>query len=59
MSAFEKNIEVQKVWFTKLEIFLETISGVKLSHPLSWFPKLNTASKEQLRDFEHSSLRIH
>ena len=59
MNILENNIEVQKVWFTESEIFIETISGVKLSHPLSWFPKLDNASKEELLDFELSPFGIH
>jgi len=33
------------VWFEDDKIFIQTSNGEKRSHPLSWFPKLQKASK--------------
>ena len=59
MSTLENNIELKKLWFTELEIFIETTDGLKLSHPLALFPKLQNASKEQRENYELSPFGIH
>ena len=55
----ENNIKVERIWFTQSEIFIETIDGQRLSHPLAWFPKLNKATKEQRENYEISPFGIH
>ena len=50
---------ISKVWLEKEHIFIETTTGMRKSHPLSWFPKLLHASKEQREDFELSPMGIH
>lgn len=59
MNTLEDNIKLGKLWFTELEIFIETTDGLKLSHPLSWFPKLQNASKEERENYELSPFGIH
>lgn len=59
MNTLEHNIKLKKLWFTEWEIFIETADGLKLSHPLVWFPKLQNASKEQRENFELSPFGIH
>lgn len=52
-------MKVDGIWFTKTEIFIETVTGQKLSHPLSWFPKLQNATEKQREDYELSPFGIH
>lgn len=59
MNTLEDKIKLRKLWFTETEIFIETTAGLKLSHPLSWFPKLENASKEQRENYELSPFGIH
>lgn len=59
MNTLEDNIKLRKLWFTESEIFIETTDGLKLSHPLSWFPKLQKASTEQRNKYELSPFGIH
>jgi hypothetical protein len=47
------------VWFEDDKIFIQTINGEKRSHPLSWFPKLQKASKEVLESFTLAPFGIH
>jgi hypothetical protein len=47
------------VWFEDDKIFIQTSNGEKRSHPLSWFPKLQKASKEVLESFTLSPFGIH
>jgi len=39
MNTLENNIEIKRLWFTDSKIYIETLDGQKLSHPLSWFSK--------------------
>ena len=59
MNTLEDNIKLKNLWFTESEIFIETTDGLKLSHPLSWFPKLQNASEEQRENYELSPFGIH
>jgi hypothetical protein len=47
------------VWFEDDKIFIQTSNGEKRSHLLSWFPKLQKASKEVLESFTLSPFGIH
>ena len=51
--------EVTKVWFEDEKIFIETNTGEKGNHPLSWFPKLLNATEEQRNLFKLSPFGIH
>ncbi len=53
------NMEFNKIWFTKSKIFIKTVDGLKLSHPLSWFPRLQCTSIEQRENYELSPFGIH
>lgn len=59
MNTLKSNIEVERIWFTDSEIFIETLDGQNLSHPLAWFPKLQNATKEQRENYELSPFGIH
>lgn len=48
-----------KIWFKESEIFIEIVDGQKLSHPLSWFPKLLNATEPERDNFELSPFGIH
>ncbi|MGY3055743.1 hypothetical protein ACVWYG_003964 [Pedobacter sp. UYEF25] len=48
-----------RVWFEDEKIFIQTGSGEKKSHPLSWFPKLQNASREAFENFTLSPFGIH
>lgn len=56
MSIIENKI---KIWFEDNQIFMESESGEKKSHPLSWFPKLFNASDEERNDYNISPFGIH
>jgi len=51
--------EVVKVWFENGYICIRTTSGKQGSHPLSWFPKLQNASKSVRESFTLSPFGIH
>lgn len=51
--------KIVKVWFEDEKIFIQTTQGEKRSHPLSWFPKLQKASKGVLENFTLSPFGIH
>lgn len=59
MNTLENNIKIKKIWFTELEIYIETVDGQKLCHPLSYFPKLQSATEEQRKNYELSPFGIH
>lgn len=48
-----------KVWFENDNIFILNEQGEQLSHPLSWFPRLQKASDEERSNFELSPFGIH
>ena len=59
MNTLENNIETKRLWFTDSKICIETLDGQKLSHPLSWFPKLKNASEEEKNNYQFSPFGIH
>ena len=59
MNILEHNIKLKKLWFKESEIFIETIEGLRSSHPLSWFPKLQNATEKQREIYELSPFGIH
>ncbi|WP_034259340.1 DUF2442 domain-containing protein [Aequorivita capsosiphonis] len=59
MNTLEDNIKIRQLWFTESEIYIETSDGLKMSHPLSWFPRLQNASKEERENYELSPFGIH
>lgn len=50
---------LSKVWFEDEQICIETTGEIKKSHPLSWFPKLLNATRDEREDFELSPMGIH
>jgi len=48
-----------RVWFSDDKISIETKNGIKKSHPLRWFPRLEKATMEQRNKFELSHFGIH
>ena len=51
--------QIDKIWFENGSIFIQTISGEKRSHPLSWFPRLLNASDEERLNYKLSPFGIH
>ena len=51
--------KVVKVWFDDGRIYIKTTTGEEKSHPLSWFPKLQNATKAVLESFTLSPFGIH
>lgn len=51
--------DIKKIWFGDGNIHLQTIDGREKSMPLSWFPRLANADKEQLNNFSLSPYGIH
>ena len=45
-------MKIEKVWFDNNYIFIKTDVGHILGNPLSWFPVLFNATKEQRDNFE-------
>ena len=52
-------IKVVKVWFDNGRIYIKTAMGEEKSHPLSWFPKLQNATKAVLENFTLWPFGIH
>jgi len=52
-------INVIKVWFDDKNIFIKTSADEVKNHPLSWFPKLENATKSSLENFTFSPYGIH
>lgn len=48
-----------KVWFEDNQVFIQTASREKKSHPLNWFPKLLHATDEERNNFSISPFGIH
>lgn len=44
-------MKITKVWFDDDNIFIQTDSGHIIGNPLSWFDRLNAATKEQLSHY--------
>jgi len=53
------DINVIKVWFDDGNIFIKTNTDEVRGHPLSWFPRLQKASKSSLENFTLSPFGIH
>jgi|TARA_Y100001001_G_scaffold154242_1_gene168785 hypothetical protein len=51
--------KIFKIRFQNHKIYLETESGEIKSHPLEWFPKLDSANREQLENYTLSPFGIH
>lgn len=52
-------MKVEKIWFDSDKIHLKTKNGEKKSMPLSWFPRLENASKEERKKYTLSPFGIH
>jgi hypothetical protein len=49
----------EKIWFKNNKIFLKTKDNVEKSMPLSWFPRLENASREERQNYTLSPFGIH
>lgn len=47
----KKNTRATKVWFDKEMLYVLLEDGRELGTPLQWFPKLLSATKEQLANY--------
>jgi hypothetical protein len=45
------NVLASKIWFSKDMLFVQLQDGRELGVPLLWFPRLRTASEEQLNEW--------
>ena len=45
------NVLASKVWFSKDMLFVHLQDGREIGVPLLWFPRLRTASEEQLNEW--------
>jgi hypothetical protein len=45
------NVLAFKVWFSKVMLFVLLQDGREIGVPLLWFPRLRTASEEQLNEW--------
>ena len=52
MSTLTKSVTAQKIWFDEDYLWLILSDGRQLATPLSYFPRLLRASKEQREKFE-------
>jgi len=46
------NLKIEKVWFDKDTIFIQTTDGTQKNHPLRWFDRLWNATTEQREKYE-------
>jgi len=53
------DIDVVRVWFDDGNILIKTNTDEVRGHPLSWFPRLQMASKSSLENFTLSPFGIH
>lgn len=51
MKTVDLQIEIQKVFFREDKIFFSLKDGREIGVPLSWYPKLEKASKKELLDY--------
>ncbi len=51
--------DIKRIWFRDRKIYLETVSGEVGYHPLSWFPKLDSADSAALEQYTLSPFGIH
>lgn len=49
--SFKKSNEAKEISFTKDKMIVYLDDGRELAVPLEWFPKLRSASKEQLNNW--------
>lgn len=54
MTSFADSVKAIKVWFDENCMWLSLDDGRILAIPRIWFPRLNTATKEQLEKYELS-----
>ena len=47
----EPNIKIKKVFFRDEKIFFSLEDEREIGSPLTWYPKLNNASEEELLDY--------
>lgn len=52
-------MKIEKVWFDNINIYIKTDVGHIVGNPLSWFPALLNATKEQRNNFEIGYYGIH
>jgi hypothetical protein len=52
-------MKIEKVWFDKNYVFIETDIGHIVGNPLSWFPRLLNANTKQRNNFEISPFGVH
>lgn len=51
--------KIIKVWFENDKVFINTLSGEILNHPLEWFPRLLKATEKEKNSFEITPFGIH
>ncbi len=50
--AVELHPQAQEISYTEEAILVQLVDGRTISAPLIWFPKLSSATKEQLNNWE-------
>lgn len=50
---------ILKVWFSEGKVFVSTLSGDVLSHPLDWFPRLLNANDKERATYEITPFGVH
>ena len=45
-------MKIEKIWFDAENIFVKTDSNHIIGNPISWYPRLQQASHDQLNDFK-------
>lgn len=50
-------MKIVKVWFDKINLYVEIDSGHIIGNPLSWFERLEKATQEQRAKFEIGPFR--
>lgn len=54
MKTVKTDIKIKDVFFRDEKVFFSLEDGREIGAPLEWYPKLYTASKEELLDFSIS-----
>ena len=54
MSSFSSEVKAKKVWFDEKNMWVSLNDGRMLAIPKNWFPRLNRATEEQLKNYEFS-----
>ena len=52
-------MQIEKVWFDDVYIYIKTDIGHILGNPLEWFPSLANATIEQRLSFDISPFGVH